>query len=171
VKSVAIANIDASPSVLNTKGFGGAARLHSVGSTTTGTSGVTAGSIYQLVRIRSNAVIKHLRIKLDNVVTVFMGDVGFYYSTGASDGTLAQNSGTAVNGAAGSQLFGAAIDFSNQTTSIDLTDNLPGATMNLELWQACGLTSDPGGFFDVVITTVATNNGVPVVYTEAQYTA
>lgn len=170
LKSGAVTNLDASPVVMNTSGFGGLANLKALDGSVTGTTGVTAGSTYQLVRVRSNAVVKHLYMKLDAPVTTFTGDVGCYYSTGANDGTLSANSGTAVNSTTGSRLFGAAVAFAAQVTFIDLAQNLTAANLDKELWSACGLTTDPGGFFDIVITTTATTSGAPIVYAEAQIT-
>lgn len=168
LKSGTITNLDTSPMVVNTAGFGGITRLKSVNGSVTATTGMLLGSTYQMVRLRSNAVVKHLYVKLDATVTEFDGDVGCYYSTGPNDGTLAANAGAAVNSTTGSQLFGAAVSFDGQNTFVDLCNNVTAAKLNKELWDACGLTTDPGGFFDIVITTTDTTSGAPIIYMEAQ---
>lgn len=167
LKSGAVTNLDASPVVVNTAGIGGLARLKAVDGSVTATTGKTSGSTYQLVRVRSNAIVKHLMVKLDAGVTTFAGDVGFYYSTGSNDGTLAANSGTKVGSG---QEFGAAVDLHAQTTFVDLCNNVAAAKMDKEAWDLAGLSTDPGGFFDIVITNTSTNSGAPVVYAEAQLT-
>lgn len=168
LKSGAITNLDASPMVFNTAGIGGRARTNLIDGSVTATTGKTAGATYQMVRVRSNAIVKHLRMKLDAGVTTFAGDVGCYYSTGANDGTLPANSGAAVNSTSGSQLFGAAVDLHTQTTSTDLCNSLTAAKLDQELWAACGLATDPGGFFDIVITITSTTSGAPVIYCEVE---
>lgn len=168
LKSGAITNLDASPRVVNTNGIGGMSRTKLVDGSVTATTGKTTGGTYQLVRLPSNAIVKHLRIKLDATVTTFDGDVGCYYSTGANDGTLAANSGTKVNSTTGGALFGAAIDFHSQATFTDLCNSMTAAKLDKELWDACGLTVDPGGFFDIVLTNTSTTSGAPVIYCEAE---
>lgn len=164
LKSGAVTNSDASPVVYNTSGIGGLSHLKALDGSVTGTTGVTSGSTYQMVRVRSNAIVKHLYAKLDASVTTFTGDVGFYYSTGTNDGTQVGKSGKVGTG----QEFGAAVAFASQTTFIDLAQNVTAAKLDKEAWDLAGLASDPGGFFDIVITTTATNSGAPVAYMEAQ---
>ncbi len=171
LKSGAVTNLDASPMVVNSSGIGGLSRLHAINGSVTATTAKTTGSTYQLVRVRSNAIVKHLDVKLDAAVTTFTADFGCYYSTGSADGTLAANAGSAVNSTSGSQLFGAAVALASQVTFIDLAQNLTAAKLDKELWDACGLSTDPGGFFDIVATTTTTTSGAPIVYTEAQIAA
>lgn len=169
VKSTSITNADTNPPVINTAGLGGIARLRAVDGSVTGTTAVTSGSTYQLVRVRSNDIVKHLYVKLNAAVTTFTGDVGYYYSdaplSGLIDGTLKANAGAKVNTG---QEFGAAVAFASQATFLDLCNNVSAANLDKEAWAVAGLSSDPGGFFDIVVTTTATTSGAPVLYAEAQ---
>lgn len=170
LKSTVVTNLDASPQVVNTAAVGGLARLSAVSATVSPTNGTTAPSIYQIVRIRSNAVVKHLFVKMDNAVATFAGDIGCYYSTGANDGTPKGVGGTLVGTG---QEFGAGQDFNDFVPAFpsfdfcDLAAGLPSASLNTELWSVCGKATDPGGFFDICITTTATTTGSPLVYFEA----
>ncbi len=166
LKSGPITNLDASPMVVTTAGFGGLDRANIINGSVSPTAGTTAPSIYQIIRVRSNAVVKHLMAKLDNTVATFAGDVGCYYSTNApKDGTPQGTAGTLVGVG---QEFGAGIDFSAMDVYTDLANGLTAAQLNMELWQVCGKATDPGGFFDICITTTATTTGSPVVYFEAE---
>lgn len=165
LKSTPVTNSDASPVVRNTAGLGGLAKLATADGSVTATTAMTAGSTYQMIRVMSNAKVKHLFAKLDAAVVTFTGDVGFYYSTGTNDGTLAANAGTKVGTG---QEFGAAVAFAAQTTFVDLCNNVTAAKMDKEAWDLAGKATDPGGMFDIVITTTATTSGAPVVYMAAE---
>ncbi len=167
LKSGAITNLDASPMVVNTSGIGGLTRLHTIDGSVTGTDAKTSPSLYRLVRLRSNAIVKHLNIKLDAAVTTFTVDIGCYYSDGVADGTPPGSSGLIVV----DDVFGSAIALAAQVTFLDLAGNLTAAQLDKELWDVLSLSTDPGGFFDIMLTTTTTNSGAPVVYCEAQIAA
>ncbi len=174
LKSGVITNLDASPMVVNSAGQGGATRLHVIDSAVTVVTAAVS-STYQLVRLRSNAVVKHLYIKLDATAVEFDADIGCYYSTAVGDGTLPTYASlappTQVNGTTGSQLFGAAVVLDADVTFVDHAAGLSAATLDKELWSACGLTTDPGGFFDIVLTSTGAPSGTPTIYTEVWFAA
>ena len=169
VLATALTNLDASPPVNQTPSTGGPAPLRVIDGNVTATSGPTAGSTYKILRVPSAAVMKSAKMKLDASVATFTGDIGFYHSDSTSDNTTSANQGTKVNGNTGSQLFGAAVALAAQTTFLDLMAGIAGAKFDQPLWQVCGLTTDPRDYFDLVITTTATNSGAPVVYAQATY--
>jgi hypothetical protein len=169
VASANITNLNSVPPVASTPSQGGPVALQAVDGNVTATTGKTSGSVYQLLRLPSNALLKEAKLKLDGGVTTFAGDIGFYYSNSTTDGTTVAHQGTGVNGTTGSQLFGAAVDLHAQTTMLDLMAAIPAADFDLPLWKVCGLTSDPHTPFDLCITNTSTNSGAPVVYGRATY--
>ena len=136
------------------------------GFVTTVSSDLT-GSTYQLVRVPSFAIIKRVQI-----AWAAMGagdlDLSVYYSSSKVDGTAAANQGLVVP-TTGATFFASQINcasavsqtdetFQNQATSGANNPSL----INKRLWDALGLASDPGGFFDIVAvvdTTAITTGG------------
>lgn len=170
LKSTQITNLDATPPTPNTPSTGGECFLRAVDGSVTTTDAATSPSTYQLCRIPTTARLKHAWITVDSTVTTLTADVGFYYSDSTVDGTPAANQGTKVNGNTGSQLLGAAQTGLKTKGFVDYASNMTAANRDKQLWDACGLTKDPGGYFDLVLTTTATNSGSAVVYAELQYT-
>jgi hypothetical protein len=169
LKSSYLAGLDATPIVMPTTGEGAQGFLRSVSGTVTATTGELLGSTYQLVRFPTNSVIRHVYIGLDATVSTFTADIGLYYSTSTNDGTSAANRGLPVNSTTGSQLFGAGVSALNTIGDVDYANAMGGAKRNMPIWQAAGLTKDPGGNFDLVLTTTATNSGAPVISAEVQF--
>jgi hypothetical protein len=185
LKSTQITALDANPVTNggNTAGEGGPAQLFVVDANgVTGTTAVTGGT-YQMCRIPSTAKVKDIKIQVDATVTTFAADIGVYYSTSHRDGTKQSNvadvvSGTtgptAVNSTTGSQLFGTAVDLKTAgaglTSYINESTSYTAAKRTQPIWQAAGLSSDPGGFFDVTLTLTSTNSGAPVPYMLVEYT-
>lgn len=171
LKSAAITNLDANPPVITTAAEGAAERLFSVDGTITATAGATA-STYQLCRIKSSARLKHVYVGVDVTVATWAADLGFYYSTSSRDGTpYADNQTlTAVNTTSGSQLCGAAQNLATAGFS-DFIKNVSSANRIVPLWKACGLTSDPGGYFDFVATATSANTAGAVISAEIVFKA
>lgn len=151
LKSTPITNLDTIPAVPNTTGEGSPGYVRTVEGFVTVNAADAAGSTYQLVRVPSNAKIASLQFQSE-AQGAGKVQLGVYYSTSKVDGTQ-------------SSLQGTAIDVKFFSDDIDLTSAvLPGEKVfgtggnntpdkrNQPLWQAAGLTSDPGGFFDIVAT-------------------
>lgn len=170
LQSSQIINLDMVPPLANTPGVGGPAFLRTADGNVTATTGKTAGSTYQILRLPSSARLKHCYVQLDATVTTFAGDIGFYYSDSTTDGTPASLAGAKVNSTSGSQLLGAAVDLHSQATPLDVAVTMGAAKRDEPLWQACGLTAAPHCFFDLVLTLTSTTSGAPVLSAEAQYT-
>ncbi len=166
LKAAQVTALDAVPyGDLQSEGGGAPGRLKTVSGFLNTVSGDLTASTYQLVRVPSFAFIKHVRI-----AWAAMGagdlDVSVYYSSSTTDGTPAALQGLVVptTGAVffldGQDLTSAGgwtdITFQNQANSGSYTP----AMVNKRLWDALGLATDPGGFFDIVgvigATTVTT---------------
>lgn len=175
LKSTQITNLDASPVVANTAGSGASANLKTISATILPTDAKTAPSFYKMVRLPWHAKIKHVYVQAA-AATDFDADIGIYYSDSTVDGTPAALQGTVLTGNV--DFFAAAFDFDaaivamidvaylNPSEGYLITDN------NGEFWAAAnsGLTSNPGGYFDVVLTTTVTNSVPLAIYLEVQYT-
>lgn len=165
VKSTPITNLDATPPVMNTAGKGGPARLHQVDGYAAVADAVTSGSTYRLCRVPSNAVVKHVRVCMDAAVTTFTNDIGVYYSDDASKPAA---DGTVID----ADFFGSAVALAAivaPTDYINESGNNDAAQRQQPLWQAVGLSSDPGVQLDIVLTNTATNSGAGVVYMEVEF--
>lgn len=159
LKSVSITNLDANPIVQNTAGQGAPGALKHVSDTVAATAaGLGAASTYKMLRLPTTCKLKSLRLIADialdtNVSPTLTADVGAYYSDSTTDGTPSANQGTAVN--AGAIDFADAVVFGDAAhVNVDvLVPTLFGSVKrNKALWDALGLASDPGGYFDIVVT-------------------
>lgn len=157
LKSTPITNLDTIPAVPNTTGEGSPGYVRTVEGFVTVNAADAAGSTYQLVRVPSNAKVKHVFLTSEAQGAGAV-QLGVYYSDSTIDGTAAANQGlvvptTGVNFFANDVSVAAAVlsideVFQNQATAG--ANNL--SLVNQPLWQALGLTADPGGFLDIVAT-------------------
>ncbi len=172
LKSTVITNLDATPPLTGTAGEGAPGALRTVSAAVTPTSGKTVGSIYKFVRLPSTAKIKHIQVQ-GAAQTQGPYDIGLYYSDSAVDGTAVANQGAVID----TDFFAAAQSFASLVAMLDVTFLNPTSgylvtDCNLPIWKAAnsGLTSDPGGFFDVVLTSTNTVTTGTAIYLEVQYT-
>jgi len=174
VKSTSITNLDATPPLRGTHGVShryGPTKAHGICAVT---SGVTAAgaSYYRLVRVRSNSKIKHVWAWLSASSTTITGDIGIYYSDAPNlDGTQSINS---AGGVINADHFASAVALAAVVTPTEYTfeaGTYLGADMELPLWNtaASGLTTDPGGFFDIVFTLTSTAGAAAIVNLEVEY--
>lgn len=167
LKSTPITNLDASPPVRTTTGFGAAGVLIHVDGTLTVTTGKTLGSTYAMVRLPSTARVKRVEACLDAAVTTFDADIGVYYPTGGP-----VPSGTANGTVILAALFASAVDLHAiivPTGYLDESTTYTAAKRQQPLWQAAGLTSDPGCMLDIVLTSTSTNSGAAIPYLAVEY--
>jgi hypothetical protein len=160
VKSTAITNRDASPRVIND------GRLErSTVKNATGFAAVTSGdsiaSKYILAQIPSTAIVKDVKLTC-SAITTCAGDVGLYRPT-ASDGTA----GTVISAA----FFSAANSLASalNKSSVMTQTTYTFSKREQPIWQAAGLTSDPGGFLDVAITLTAAAGSAGTVAADVEY--
>lgn len=141
VKSGAITNRDATPAVLS-NGQGGAVQ-RAFGTVEAAAAG-DAGSTYRMCSIPSNARAIRVVLGCDDLGTTATLDVGIYQTT--------------ANGAAvvDADFFASAINANSAAVAETMVSHESGF-YNLDdiekpLWEALGLSADPGRFYDVVVT-------------------
>ena len=173
VKSTPVTNLDATPVVINTAGEGGPAPLKSISSgSVLGVASSSIDATYQFVRVPSNAKLKNVFFRSAAQAAGTM-DIGVYYAT---DGLGGRPTSLLVAAAISRTLIAAAVALTSASGQVDLlataTSTFTVAMQNQPLWQAAGLTSDPGGNFDIVgslaaaITTGTGAMGMTVHYTD-----
>lgn len=152
LKSTSVTNLDATPVSQNTAGEGGPALGFTVNDYATVSANASVTSTYQLCRVPSNCKVKNIWLESEAQAAGTF-DIGLYYSSGAD--MPASIKGLVVPSC--QTLFGSAIDCSSaqRTDVTNESTNFNLAKRNQPLWQAAGLTSDPGGFFDIVATVVS----------------
>jgi hypothetical protein len=178
LKSTPITNLDASPPVMNSSGQGAPGVLRSVNGHVAATTGVTSGSTYRLVRIPTNACVKHVLLTNAALSTSTAADIDVAFSDSTTDGTPASLQGTIPQiSAADNKLFGAAVAMSSAQKNQDQTfaGSFTTDHQNIPLWSvlnslgSLGWTSDPGGFFDILVKTTATVTAGGDISIEVQY--
>ncbi len=171
--STAITSLNATPPVRTSAGFGGTGILRSiVGGTAALTTGDTAGGIMRMVRLPSNAMVQEVSWGVTASTTTFDCDIGVYYSnaTAGTAATIAAAADTAID----ADRFASAVDMHTASTTGWLKATfesgvfLPAMTLQ-PLWQASGLSSDPGGFLDICFTNTSTTNGAPVPWCKVDF--
>jgi len=172
VKSTPITNLDASPAVIQTMGEGGPASLKSISSgDVVGVASSSIDATYQFVRVPSNAKIKQVLFDSE-AQAVGTIDIGLYYAT---DGLGGKPAALLAANTINRTLFASAVSIAALSAQTDITKQsatFTPAKRNQPLWQAAGLTSDPGGNFDIVgtlataITTGTGKMGMTVNYTD-----
>jgi hypothetical protein len=162
-KSSYITNQDATPPVENTGGEGAGARLKVIEGTITALASSSLASTYQFVRVPSNCKVKKIFFE-SAAQTAGVMNIGLYYATDGQGGRptslLAANTISSV-------FFATAIDVGSAVTITDITNQTSSTyTQDLRsqpLWAAAGLTTDPGGSFDItgtVSSVISTGTGV-----------
>lgn len=171
VKSTYITNLDASPAVPATAGEGGPAplKVNSSGPVT-GVASSSINATYQFLRLPSNAKLKALFFESAAQAAGAI-DIGLYYAT---DGEGNKPTALLAANAISQALFASAVALtalSQPTNVINESGTFTADKQNQPLWQAAGLSSDPGGYFDVVGTlTTAITTGGGVMGLTAMYT-
>lgn len=172
VKSTPITNLDASPAVQNTAGEGGPAplKVNSSGPVT-GVASSSINATYQFCRVPSNAKIKAMFFESAAQAAGAI-DIGVYYAT---DGEGGKPTSLLAAAAISQALFASAValtSLSQPTNVVNESGSFTADKQNQPLWQAAGLSADPGGFFDIVgtLTTAITTGtgvmGLTVMYTD-----
>jgi hypothetical protein len=170
VKSTPVTNADASPVIANTAGEGGPAPLKSVTGIATGVASSSIDATYQMVRVPSTAIIKRITLQTQTQAAG-VADVGVYYAT---DGLIGKPTALLAAAAIDQDFFATSIALTT-TTVQDVTANpiasaYTPAKRNQPLWQAVGLSADPGGNFDICLTlTTAITTGTGIMAMEVTY--
>lgn len=142
LKTTPITNADATPVVFNDSGVAGGIVRQAVG--TLEHAGGDLGSTYRMVRVPSNATGIAVVLSADDAGATGLIDIGLYRTAG--DG------GAVVD----ADFFASAYDV--KTAAIAQVEvQHESAVYGLEdiekpLWEALGLSADPGVLYDIVIT-------------------
>lgn len=144
-KSTVITNATATPTTLNSAnlqhGNLRVARAFAVIG-----SGDSVGSTYRLFRIRSSDLIDGLQVYSPDIGTTTAGDIGLYRTNGDAGAVVDVDFiGSAVS-LSGGALNGSDLRFEAAAAGGLITNG------EKRVWEALGLTSDPGLEYDVVLT-------------------
>lgn len=158
--STALTNANATPRVPNSSFTEGGILRTSRGSVTV-TSGKTTGSIYHLVELPAHARVVSVRLNNPAGSASSAFDFGVYR--------------TVADGAAvcDADLFGSAVACTNANVDLDITGESTVNTNALReqpLWQAAGLSTNPGGLLSIAATNTATNAAAFSIGIEVQWT-
>jgi hypothetical protein len=161
LKSTAIANREATPSVANNPGAGGASRLHSVyGFLASVPAGLSATSIIRLCDVPSNAIVTSLKF-YTAIQAAGDGHVGVYRNN--------KDGGAVVDADyfASSLSLIAAVDGS-EISNESATNTI--AKRNDPLWKALGMAEDPKSSLDICFTvTVDVTTGLGALGVRCEY--
>jgi len=174
LKSASITNLDASPVVANTIGEGAPGMEIVINDSVSPVSADDTTSTYRMCRFPTNAKIKDLKI-FSAIATAGSADIDVAFSDSTTDGTQPALAGGIVQlaGPVDNKLFGAAKSLVATVAAGPIIANafqgtFTPAMQNIPMWQnlvtlgATQFTSDPGGFFDILVrvTTAITTGGI-----------
>ena len=162
VLAAGLTGLNASPMIQHWTGKAASGYLKQLEGFATVIASSATDSTYRLVRVPTNAKVKHLFLEAEANGASTAWNIGLWYSNDPKDGTPPALLGTVLD----ADFFDTALANTNAIQSVDLvaTDS-PGYNISERekpLWEAAGLTTDPGGFFDIVMqpsTQVGTGTG------------
>lgn len=172
LKSAAITALDATPPFTASTGQGASDRLKVNDGFVTAVAADAVGSTYQFCRVPTNVIVKSVVLESEAQGAGAI-DLGVYYSDSTVDGTPPSLQGlvvptTGLNFFATDVNLAAAVPPTNETNQ---SGNYNISLRQQPLWQALGLTSDPGGYFDIVGTvhTTAITTGGGRIYVKVDF--
>lgn len=152
LKSTFITNRDAVPAV-RTDAFVSGGSKKSAQGWVSAANGDSANSIYRLCSVPSNARVDTVKFQCDALGTSAAVHIGVYYPefipVGA--GLDASNAGAAISDA----FFASALAVSSAVALEEVTNQSGSNTIDkqeMPLWEALGLSTDPGIDLDVCVT-------------------
>jgi len=150
-QATSITNRQAVITVPNPTGGGAQGYIKNVSDSVVVVASSAVDSTLRILRVPTNAKVKYVGIQ-SQAQTQGHTDVGVYYPvdgpTGKAD--LAAN-------AISQAFFASSVALASAVQPTDITNESGTYTadkVNLPLWQALGIASDPGGEFDIVATIV-----------------
>lgn len=156
LKTSQITNMDATPAVAVTAGAGAGGLLKYIDGYVTAAASDGAGTKYIFCRLPSQAIVKKIEIASE-AQGAGKVDCGAYYADDVrylAGGSA--NSGVVID----ADFFATAVDLAAKVQPTDITFESGTYTFDKwsqPLWQALGLTSDPGGMIDIYLTVVTTD--------------
>jgi hypothetical protein len=171
-KSVQITNFDASPPVAGSAGNGAPGLIDFLDSFIIPAAADGAGTKYFMLRVKTSVIVKKLIIE-NEAEGAGKVQAGLYYADDArylAGGS--QNAGVVID----VKFFSDDYDLAAAHGPTNITYNGTAPTYNISkrdqpLWQAAGLTIDPGGWFDIVLTVHTTDitTGTGRVYLSVEF--
>lgn len=158
LKAGPITNRDAVPAVINDGRKEKGALRSSIGRVDV-TSGDSIASKLILAQVPTKAIVRDLFLSCD-AITSAAADIGVYRNT-ADGGAVVD-----VDFFASAQSLASAL---KRTSVINESGNNTLVKQEQPLWQALGMTEDPGGTFDIVATLTAAAGATGDVALDAQY--
>jgi len=157
VKSTAIGNRDAVPSVISPRYLMNA-NVQVCRGVAAIANGDSIGSKYIMFQLPSNAMPESVLVSCPAIATA-VGDIGLYQTT--------QNGGAVVNASffKAAQALTAAIT----KTEVSMGNVITPANGEKPIWQLLGLAADPRVVYDVVITLTAAATAAGSVLLEADF--
>lgn len=151
-KSTAIGNRDASPTVLTMASYDGGSVKEKEGYVPA-VNGDSVGSIYPMCSVPSNARISSIVLQSEALGTGAKVNCGVYAPTQVIPALAAL--GYAAGAAISASFFASAEDVSAAVTSTEIINQSGSNTLDKqeqELWQAIGLSKDPGCQLDIALS-------------------
>ncbi len=169
LKSASVTNREAIPATANTAGEGGPGYLWQINDYALVSASASLTSTYRLLRVPCDIVMKEIIFESE-AMAAGKFDIGLWYSNTAADGTPASLVGTVID----QDFFASDVDCASAVTPTNVTNESGTYTVakrNQPLWQAVGLSANPGGFFDIVATvhTTAITTGAANIHADARY--
>ncbi|TXH47001.1 MAG: hypothetical protein E6Q97_28355 [Desulfurellales bacterium] len=172
VKDATIAALDATPRVVPTTGKGAPGMLKVVNGHATTVASSSDGSTYQLCRVPFSAKVKQV-VWESGAQAAGTINVGVYYATDGSNAL--SKAALLVADTIDEDFFASLLAVTSAIARTDITNEggfYPPSERDLPLWQAVGLSADPGGNADIVatvdtaLTTAATEIGLTIFYVD-----
>lgn len=167
VKSASITKLDASPREATQAGIGAGYRVKEIDDFVTVTNGDSIGSKYIVSRIPSTVRVKDLWLENAAIATA-IADIGVYYASRTEDVGAGVVAGAVID----ADFFGTVVSLvaaAGPTNVLNESGTYPPANRGKPIWEALGLTADPGGKFDIVLTLTAAATATGNVYTKLGY--
>lgn len=153
-KSTAITNRDATPPVINDGRLERGTLKSGVGSIAVGAAD-SATSFYPLVSVPTTAMVRGVFASNPAGMTTLAGNVGVFKNTKNSGGST---TGVAAN-TGSDTIFASAASFAAAQNHAGVDSLFTTDKREQPLWQAIGLTTDPGGTFDIGVVVTTANTG------------
>ena len=168
VKSTPVTNADATPVVPNTTGEGAKGYLVEVSGYVTIPASASDDSTLRFVRVPTTAKVKSVRFASE-AQAAGACNIGVYYPTTGYTGVP-----DLVANTIDEAFFASAVALTSASGWTDVTHEAGAgyllSEINTPLWQALGLTADPGGFFDIAMTlSTAVTTGLGVAALSVSY--
>ncbi len=155
--STQVANEVASPAVRNDAVASDGIKISKLGYVANAADD-DATSIHRIMRLPSHCNVRSIKLSTGDATTAGAINLGLYYAVGHTD--------SAAGAVIDADLFASAFDLTGgpftRTELVGESGEYALTERIQPLWQAAGLSADPGGYFDLAATISTTYNGASV---------